>query len=136
MSRVMPRREFSKSVRVEIVKRATVNGQTYCEECHALAKTFEIHHIRPDGLEIEKQAKLTAKEGALLCRPCHAEHTKKDVPTIARAVRLEAKHIGAVRPAGNIKSPGFVRAAKAPRESRHHAQGASNLARRFTQVRQ
>jgi hypothetical protein len=83
----MNRREFTKPVAVEIVKRAIMPGSAWpnCEECHASCKRFEIHHIRADGLEVDKSAKLAAAEGQLLCIPCHAEKTKAEAPgSIAR----------------------------------------------------
>lgn len=92
----MNRREFTKAVRVQIIKRATgANGQQFCEECHALAKRFEVDHVTADALETDKSRKLTAEDGRLLCKPCHLEKTKQDVPAIARAVRREARNLGA-----------------------------------------
>jgi 5-methylcytosine-specific restriction endonuclease McrA len=103
----MPRREFTKAVAVQIIKRATVNGQQYCEECGALAKRFEIDHVKPDGLEIDKSGKLTAEQGRLLCGPCHQDKTKADVANIAQAKRREARDLGAVRPSGKLQGRQF-----------------------------
>lgn len=110
----MARREFTQPVRTEIVKRATrmidgnpMNTAQFCEECGALAKKFEVDHIKPDGLEIDKSKKLTAKEGALLCLPCHDAKTPQDVADIAQAKRREAAYLGAKRPKQPIKSAGF-----------------------------
>ena len=41
-----------------------------------------------------------------ICRPCHKIKTAKDVAKIAKAKRIEAKHIGARNPA-TLKSRGF-----------------------------
>ena len=103
------RRNFTKPVTVEIIKRGRDPlGNIRCEECHAIARPFEIHHIEPDGLCIDKSKPLTAKEGLLLCISCHAEHTKLDVPAIARAKRIEARHLGVrTAPVRPIHSPGF-----------------------------
>ena len=38
---------------------------------------------------------------------CAKDKTKKDMGDIAKAKRIEAKHIGAVKPKGKIKSRGF-----------------------------
>ena len=99
----MSRREFSKAVKVQTIKRATgADGNQYCEECHALAKRFQIDHVNPDGLTGEP----TLENARLLCEPCHREKTKQDVADIAKAKRREAAHLG-VRPAPKLKGPGF-----------------------------
>jgi hypothetical protein len=107
----MSRREFRRSVKVEILKRAALSGTLRCEECHAAVKTGEIHHVRADGLEIDKSRSLTAEDGLLLCcgtGSCHARHTAADVPAIARAKRQEASHLGArTAPTHPIKSAPF-----------------------------
>jgi hypothetical protein len=116
----MNRREFTKPVAVEIVKRAIMPGSAWpnCEECHASCKRFEIHHIRADGLEVDKSAKLAAAEGQLLCIPCHAEKTKADVAAIAKAKRREALHVGAKpTPRRPIQFPGFpAKPAREPKQ--------------------
>lgn len=46
-------------------------------------------------------------------RKCHRAHTAAvDIPTIAKAKRVEARHLGFKRPAGTIKSRGFPKAPK------------------------
>ena len=108
----MARKEFSKSVKVAVIKRATVDGQVYCEECGCLTKgRFEIDHIRADGLLGEP----TIENARLLCSPCHAEKTKTDVAAIAKAKRREALHLG-VRKKPSFVSRGFAKFAKAPKE--------------------
>ena len=111
----MKRREFRKSVSVEIVKRATdVRGVTRCEECKAITRRFEIHHVRPDAMEIDKSAVLTAAQGLLLCEPCHAAHTKEDVRAIAKAKRIEANALRvATAPTKTIQGAPFPKSAKA-----------------------
>jgi 5-methylcytosine-specific restriction enzyme A len=42
----------------------------------------------------------------------HREKTKADVAEKARVAKIRARHIGAVRPKGTIKSAGFPRAPK------------------------
>ena len=114
----MTRREFRKSVRVEIVKRAMKDGVLRCESCGVALKRGEVHHIRPDGLEIDKGSPLTASDGLLLCcgpGSCHARHTASDVPAIARAKRIEAAHLGVSTPKTKIQSAGF------PKRERPHA---------------
>lgn len=87
----MARQEFTRSVKVAAIKRATVNGQVYCEACGCMTKgKFEIDHIRPDGLLGEP----TIENARILCVACHKEKTKSDVGAIAKAKRVEARHVG------------------------------------------
>ena len=99
------RREFSRAVKIEIIRRATwsdghVLRDQYCEKCRQPTKgRFEIHHLREDALEIYKGKPLKAEDGALWCIPCHKEHTASvSVPAIARAKRREADHLRAEKP--------------------------------------
>lgn len=103
----MTRREFTKAIKVAVVKRATKNGNVYCEGCGALAKKWEIDHDRPDGL----LGDATLDNARLLCRPCHVAKTAADVAAIAKAKRVEARHIG-VRKKPTLKSRGFEKSAK------------------------
>ena len=98
----MSRKEFPKSVKVASIKANTRDGVTYCEACGLPAKRFHFDHKNPDGLTGQP----TLENCALLCEPCHAEKTKKDVADIARAKRREAKHLGA-RPAPKLSGQGF-----------------------------
>lgn len=104
LSSQMARKEFSKSVKVAVIKRATKDGIVFCEECGALAKKWEIDHITPDGLLGEP----TLENAKLLCQICHSEKTKKDVKNIAQAKRREAKHLG-VRKKPTLMSRGFTK---------------------------
>jgi len=95
----MNRREFKKSVKVEIIKRAGLNHLVpNCENCGSSSRQFEIDHRDPDAMQIDKSRKLTAEDGWLLCIPCHDAKTKIDVAGIAKAKRVEAKHLGAEKP--------------------------------------
>ncbi|MPR61341.1 hypothetical protein D7027_05855 [Ochrobactrum intermedium] len=102
----MARREFTKKVYAEIVKRAMQpNGDIACEGCGLILgkKPYHIDHIKADALEIDKSAKLTAKDGQLLgvdC--CHKEKTKQDVAVISEAKRREEKHLGMKRPSSKL----------------------------------
>ena len=108
------RQEFTRAVKVEIIRRATRNGVTYCEGCGCLTKRFEIDHKIADGFRIDKTKPLTADDGELLCKDagrasCHGrKKAEQDIPAIARAKRREAAHIGArPAPVQKIKSKGF-----------------------------
>ena len=116
----MKRREFSKRVKLEIIIRAWPQPHSEegfrricCEKCGAECKRFEIHHLSQDAMQIDKSAKLTAKEGILLCIPCHKEITAEQAPVLAKALRREAAYLGVTKPKGQIKSRGFVRKERA-----------------------
>lgn len=107
----MKRREFTKSVMAQIVKRAmTPDGQITCEGCGLVLgrKPYNIDHTIPDALNVEKR-KLTAEDGKLLGKECcHDPKTQKiDVPTIAKAKRNEARNLGITRPKQTIRGGTF-----------------------------
>jgi 5-methylcytosine-specific restriction endonuclease McrA len=108
------RREFTKPVRVEILKRAERPTGFQCEACGVIVASGEVDHINPDGLQIDKSRKLTAEDGQFLCCHCHKEKTKDDKGRIAKAVRIEANRLGAAKPSGNIASRGFPKSGKTP----------------------
>lgn len=130
----MKRREFPKSVKVEIIKRATRDSVVYCEKCGLPTKRFEIDHTIAEEFVVDKSKRLTAADGRLLCTVCHKDKTAtRDAPAIATARKREAKHLGAAPPAGNIKSPGFTPPNKAKKPIRPVANGSSEISRRFKQ---
>lgn len=125
------RREFTKAVKVEIIKRATPQGTLtppWCEKCDTMAHRFEIDHRNPDAMQIDKTGKLTAADGWLLCIPCHADKTKIDVADIAKAKRVEAKDLGADKP-----KKGWAKVSK-EKPAMRVASGVSELARRYRDV--
>ena len=115
------RREFTRDVKAAIVKRAMISsGEIACEGCGLVLgkKPYHIDHIKPDGLEIDKSRKLTPADGQLLgVECCHAPKTKQDVKTIADAKRAEAKHLGIKRPKQTIKSAGFEKKERHPKQA-------------------
>jgi 5-methylcytosine-specific restriction endonuclease McrA len=104
----MARRNFPKSVMVARIKAATVDGKIFCENCGVLCKNFQIDHIIPDGLTGEP----TFENSKLLCLECHGAKTKNDVKSIAKAKRVEAKHLGVKQSKQKINSRGFVKKVK------------------------
>lgn len=83
------RREFSKPVMRDAFARA--NGK--CEHCTRKLYTGDIHydHRIPDAMGGEP----TLANCQVLCRSCHLlKTTQADVPAIAKAKRIEAKHLG------------------------------------------
>ena len=115
------RREFSKPVSAEIIKRAMDPlGFIRCEGCGAVVKPgqFAIDHIIAEELIVDKSKKLTAADGQLLCTgardTCHGRKTGEfDQPAISEAKRREAKHLGATRPAGKLRGAPFPKFAQA-----------------------
>ena len=100
----MARRNFSKQVKIACVKRAMKGAVIYCEECGLPCKRYEIDHVIADGIGGEP----ILENAKLLCEPCHDAKTKNDVAIIAKAKRVEAKHIGVTRPKQTIKNAGFL----------------------------
>ena len=129
------RREFTKAVKVQIIKRSMACGEMRCENCGAPVfpgKRFDIDHKTPDALEIDKSRKLTADDGWVLCLGCHSEKTKDDVAVIAEAKRREASHLGARRrPKQPLKSGGTLKGPERAHEGRGPAVGLNEIARRF-----
>ena len=107
----MARKEFSKSIKVAVIKRTTRDGVTYCEKCGALAKRYQIDHINPDGLTGQP----VIDNAMLICEPCFIVKNAIDTGTIAKAKRREARHIGATKPQGRIKSAGFPKKERTPK---------------------
>lgn len=106
----MKRREFSKRQKAEIVHRAmNASGQITCEGCGLVLgrKPYEIDHVIPEGLILDKTRELTTKDGQLLGKACchRGGKTAKDVGDIARAVRRFAKDRGIKKPGGFRKPP-------------------------------
>jgi 5-methylcytosine-specific restriction endonuclease McrA len=101
------RKEFTKAVKVAVIKRATRYNNVYCEECGVFCKTWDIDHDDPDGLTGEP----TLENAKLLCKQCHAKKTKKDLKDIAQAKRREAKNLG-IRKRSTLKSAGFPKSDK------------------------
>lgn len=96
----MPRREFTKATRGAVIKRATRDDVIYCEDCSLPCKRFQIDHIRADGLLGEP----VLENAQLLCEVCFGVKNPADASAIARAKRIEARHIGADRPKSSIPS--------------------------------
>jgi 5-methylcytosine-specific restriction endonuclease McrA len=97
------RREFTAKVKVAAYERS--GGA--CEACGARLQPGRIHydHAIPDALGGEP----TLANCAVLCTACHKVKTaRQDVPSIARAKRLQAKHIGA-KPPSRWRKPSGVR---------------------------
>lgn len=104
------RRNFLRSVAIEIRHRATKDGVLRCEDCGCAVKRGEVHHTTADAMVLDKSRPLTAIDGVLLCcgpGSCHALYTAAQRPVIAKATRLEAAHLGERRQTKKIPSRGF-----------------------------
>lgn len=122
----MTRKNFPRSVKVAVVKRATKNGVTYCEKCGCPARRFEVDHIIADALGGSN----TIENAELLCKgdptKCHDIKTdKSDKPAIAKAYRREAKALGIAKDVAPIKSAPFK---ISPRTARNLESGPKSCA--------
>ena len=129
------RREFTKPVAREINARATrPDGQRSCEVCGAIGIPLEIHHVDMDAMQVDRSRKLTASDGKLLCVPCHDAETTKQIPALAKAIRVSDRHTGVVRSAGTIVQRGFA-PSRGPQIARNLSQKHSYLAGRCSSTR-
>ena len=100
----MTRQEFPARVKVAAFERA----DGHCEACKAPLRVGKTHydHVIPDALG----GSPTIENCAVLCASCHsAKTTRQDVPSIARAKRLQAKHVGAKGPSRWRQPPADMR---------------------------
>jgi hypothetical protein len=116
------RREFTKPVKAEMFRRATVDGVTRCEGCGLALKAWEYDHTIAEALILDKSRKLTAEDGKLLGSCCHRGpdgKTVQDVKAIAKAKRVEARNAGIRKPKGRpMQSKGFdAKPAKSPKSA-------------------
>lgn len=95
----MTRREFSKAVKVEVVKRATKGNAVFCEKCNALAKRWQIDHVIADAHGGEP----VLSNAELICEPCYSVKNPKDTTIAAKLKRQEAAHLG-VRKTATMKT--------------------------------
>lgn len=100
------RREFKRSVRVEIIKRAkdTILGLA-CEKCGNAVKRFEIHHLEQDAMQTDKSRALVASDGLLVCLRCHKKLNAHQAPILAKVLAVEARHLGADKSKSPMRTP-------------------------------
>lgn len=108
----MPRREFSRSVKIAAFLRAdgrcegTLDDGSRCPTKLTPGK-FEYDHDNPDGLTGEP----TLENCVVLCSSCHSTKTKTDRQRIDKAKRQQAAHVGAKtrksRPLPGTKASGI-----------------------------
>ena len=107
------RKEFPRPIKVAVIKRATRDSVVYCESCGLPAKKFQIDHVVADS----HGGKPVIENAELICETCYGIKNPKDTTIAATLKRQEAKHIGATRPSGQIKSRGFNKSEKPKRET-------------------
>lgn len=121
----MTRREFTRSQRAQMIKRASdEKGQILCEGCglNITGKAIEIDHTIPEAMLVpsDKLKPLTIDDGKVLGRDCCHRgpdgKTARDVANIAEAKRREAAHLGIRRPS-TLKGAGFTKYAPQRRAS-------------------
>jgi 5-methylcytosine-specific restriction protein A len=93
------RREFSKAIKVAVVKRTTRDGVTYCEKCGAIAKRWQIDHVIADALGGEP----ILSNAELICEPCYSIKNPQDTKLAAKVKRQEARALG-IRKEPTLKS--------------------------------
>ena len=86
------RRNFTRAVKVEILKRSMINGIPTCEEVTggvrcACQKGLDVHHLKMDAMEVDKSAPLTAADGVLLCKAHHDPITKGQKGVLKKTLR-------------------------------------------------
>jgi hypothetical protein len=117
----MSRREFTKAVYGQIVKRALhPKHGICCEGCGLVlgAKPYNVDHTIADALQVDKTRKLTAEDGKLLgVQCCHKPKTVIDQGVIAKAKRVEESHLGMRQPAKKLRGPSFPKAARPEKAS-------------------
>lgn len=136
----MARREFTKTVYAQIVKRAMLpTGEIACEGCGLVLgkKPYHVDHTIPDALQVDKSRKLTCDDGKLLgvdC--CHKPKTVIDQGNIAEAKRREARDLGIPGPVAKIKSAPFRKSTKSTRRQEHGDRPALPFKRLFADARE
>jgi 5-methylcytosine-specific restriction enzyme A len=93
----MTRREFPRSVKVAVVKRAMRRGVLCCEKCGFQVKKFQIDHIIADAIGGEP----VISNAELICEVCYGIKNPQDTKLAAKAKRREAKSLGVRKPTQN-----------------------------------
>lgn len=104
------RKEFTRKVKREAIERA--GGK--CQKCAAVLKPgeAEVDHILP----LEMGGESVIANAQTLCKVCHKAKTAKDVKGIRKSDRARDKASGAIKPKGEIKSRGFARKERKPKD--------------------
>jgi 5-methylcytosine-specific restriction endonuclease McrA len=122
------RRSISKLMRVRIFDKAL----GLCHLCGLRigateGEKWHVEHLKPlwEGGKDDESNMAPAHIN------CHATKSKGEAPAKAKTDRQRDKHLGATRPAGQIKSRGFAKAEKPDKPPARTAPRMTNIARRF-----
>ena len=105
------RREFTKAIKIQVIKRATQHGNIICEKCGGLAKRFQIDHVIADA----HGGKAVIDNAMLICEACYTVKNPIDTTIAAKIKRQEAKHLGA-KSSSQHKIPSRPKAPKPERQ--------------------
>lgn len=123
----MPRREFSRKLKAEIILRSrNADGEICCEGCGLVlaGKRFEIDHIIAEGIA-DQSKPLTAEDGQILGKDCchraPGGKTAKDQARVAKMKRQRDRASGALkgRPFPRRPKPERPKSDKLPLPARH-----------------
>ena len=105
-------RNFTDKSKIEILLRTAICQAEGC--VNPLIDGVEWDHRIPWAISKDR----TAKNGDAICPACHAKKTNKesfggksDKTNIAKCKRVHKKHIGEIKPKGNIQNQGFQKGA-------------------------
>jgi hypothetical protein len=94
------RTEFAQKIKVAVIKRATTNGQVYCEKCLMPAKKWQVDHVIADS----HGGKAVIENAELICEVCYGVKNPQDTKIAAKIKRQEAKAL--MRPAKKVEIKG------------------------------
>ena len=101
------RQEFTRGVANEIAERArNAIGAKICEWCLAVTAERQLHHLEQDAMKSAdaKKKPLTARDGVMLCLPCHKLVNREQAVVFNKSERVRARFNGVERkPKGNAK---------------------------------
>jgi 5-methylcytosine-specific restriction protein A len=117
MRRMTKRRTITKAMRVRIFDRS--GG--VCHLCKlpinaTRGEKWHVEHIKPlweGGSDDETNMAPSHID-------CHATKTGEEATPRAKGTRQRARHIGAVKPQGRLRGPGFAKSEKTPRIVKNH----------------
>jgi hypothetical protein len=138
------RRNFTRAVKVEIVKRSMIKGVPTCEAVISSSipvsgfsifrcgctKGLQVHHNDMDAMQVDKTRKLTAADGELLCKDHHDPITKKQKGVLKKVLKVEAAHLGVKRDKQPV--PQRPKSEKPP--AKVPVPGRTGIARQFVSI--
>ena len=109
------RREFPRSIKLAVIRRATRDGQTWCEKCGLPTKRWQIDHVIADSIGGEP----ILSNAELLCDVCYGVKNPQDTRVAAKTKRQADNHLGINTPTQRpLQSRGFPKSPKPKREGK------------------